>query len=221
MAVAAIIFDMDGTLIDSEVLWVEAIEAALRDRHVKVSRDEMNRLVYGRAWTDIYADIETLYPGVYASRADVETFTEPMFKRLSRERDIRIHPSVDLLRRLGRRLPLAIVSGSTRGRILETIADLDIADAVDIVLGCEDVDEGKPSPKGFLEAARRLGVPPGRCLVFEDSAAGVEAAKSAGMACVALKRTHAADQDLDAADWVVSSLEDFDPACFGLEVTGP
>lgn len=220
MTIAAVIFDMDGTLIDSEVLWVEAIEAALTDRNVSVTREAMSRLVYGRAWTDIYADIERLYPDVYASRADIEAFTEPLFKRLSRERDIRIEPSVDLLRKLGRHLPLAIVSGSTRGRILETVQDLDIDDVVDIVLGCEDVDEGKPSPKGFLQAASRLGVVPEACLVFEDSAAGVKAAKAAGMACVALSRTNAEDQVLDAADAVLTTLEDFDPERFGLEVNG-
>ena len=214
--IEAIIFDMDGTLIDSEVLWVEAIELALLDRGVPVTREEMSALVYGRSWSDIYVDIEARYPGAYASRFEIEAFTEPLFSRMSCERDICIHPSVALLRSLGERLPLAIVSGSTRHRIEKTIEDLGIGFLVDVFLGCEDVSAGKPDPVGFQMAARAMGVDACRCLVFEDSAAGVRAAKAAGMACVGLSRENARDQDLDGADVVLSSLDCFEAGAFGL-----
>ncbi len=80
---------------------------------------------------------------------------------------------------------------------------------VRFVLGAEDYAPGKPSPAGFLEGARRLGVPPQECLVFEDSAAGIAAARAAGMRCVALDRPGAYPQDLSAADWVLSDLAQF------------
>ena len=207
--VEAVIFDMDGTLIDSEVLWIEAVGAALRDRGVQLPHRDVHALVYGRAWTDIFRDIQRRFPGVYRSRKEMESFTEAYFSRACRERNIAIQPSVDLLRELGRRFPLAIVSGSTRRRIAETIRDLDIESLVDTYLGCEDVPAGKPDPSGFLMAAETLGVPPPHCLVFEDSAAGVQAAKAANMMCVALVPAGSREEDLGNADMTLTSLADF------------
>ena len=80
-------------------------------------------------------------------------------------------------------------------------------------IAAEDYTRGKPDPECFLLAARRLAVPPAQCMVFEDSAAGVRAAKAAGMACVALVREGRPRQDVSAADLVVRDLTDFDPDC--------
>jgi len=209
-ALRAILFDMDGTLVDSEVLWVDAIEAALVQRGVAVTRATVVRLVYGHAWPDIFRRIQQDCPGVYPSRQAMEAVTVPLFRQLSRQRDIRIHPSIDLLKQLAGRFPVAVVSGSTRSRICETLAETGLTAHVRLFLGCEDVPCGKPDPAGFLMAAQALRVPPASCLVFEDSAAGVAAAKAAGMRCVALVRGNAAGQDLRAADRVVPSLAGFD-----------
>lgn len=206
----AILFDMDGTLVDSEVIWVDAIAAALRRRGVDVTHEEVVLLVYGHAWPDIYREIARRYPDAYPSRQAMEEVTVPLYTEYSQQRDIRIHPSVGMLRALARRYPVAIVSGSTRARIQATIAELQIADCVTAFVGCEDVPVGKPDPAAFLLGARRLGVPASACLVFEDSAAGVRAAKAAGMRCVALCRENACAQDLTAADLVLPSLDAFD-----------
>jgi HAD superfamily hydrolase (TIGR01509 family) len=205
-----VLFDMDGTLVDSEVIWVDAIATALRGRGVIVSQEEASDLVYGHAWPDIFREIARRYPGVYASRQAMEAVTVPLYARCSGERDIRIQPSINLLRALARRYPIAIVSGSTRSRIQATIADVGIADCVAAFVSCEDVPAGKPDPAAFLLGAARLGVAPAACLVFEDSTAGVLAAKAAGMRCVALARDNARGQDLTAADAVLPSLDAFD-----------
>jgi sugar-phosphatase len=134
----------------------------------------------------------------------------PLYTQCSQQRDIRIHPSIDLLRALARRYPVAIVSGSTGSRIQATIDELQIGDCVAAFVGCEDVSSGKPDPEAFLLGAKRLGVPAAACLAFEDSTAGIQAAKAAGMRCVALARENARGQDLTAADLVVSSLDAFD-----------
>lgn len=212
----AAIFDMDGTLIDSEGLWVDAIAEALRQRGAAVTEDDAVRLVYGHSWPDIFRRIEGLFPGLYASRQAMEAVTVPLFQEYCRQRDIRIEPSIALLRRLSRCLPVVIVSGSTRARVAETIAALDLEGCLQGYFGAEDVSAGKPDPEGFLLAARRLGVPPATCLVFEDSTAGVRAAKAAGMRCVALRRAQAAVQDFGVADEVLTSLADFRPERWGL-----
>jgi len=89
---------------------------------------------------------------------------------------------------------------------------LGLRDAVSFSLGAEDYGPGKPDPSCFLMAAERLGVNPEQCVVFEDSAAGVLAAKSAGMSCVALVRPGLPEQDVTSADRVVEDLGDFDIA---------
>jgi beta-phosphoglucomutase-like phosphatase (HAD superfamily) len=212
--IEACIFDLDGTLIDSEILWVEAIEVALARKELAMARDDVAALVYGRSWPDIYADIRRMYPDMYPTRESMEAVTVPVFKALQRTRDIRIHASVQLLLDLSERFPIGIVSGSTRDRIAESMALLGIEDRIKAHVGCEDYAEGKPSPAGFLLGASLLGVAPEACLVFEDSAAGVAAAKRAGMACVALRRENAGGQDLSKADAVLDSFADFDIDAF-------
>lgn len=117
-----------------------------------------------------------------------------------------------LLIQLAQRLPVAIVSGSSRQMVGEWIEELQIGAQVDFFLGCEDYPAGKPDPSCYRIAAKRLGIPPRDCLVFEDSSAGVKAAKAAGMHCVALRRQAARQQDLSAADRIVTDLAELNPS---------
>ena len=208
--IEACLFDLDGTLIDTEVLWVEAIEIALEQKGAAITRAAVGRLVYGRAWPDIYRDIQRLFPGLYPSRESIEAVTVPVFSRLRERRDVRIHGSIRLLVALSARFPVGLVSGSTNERIVEAMRHLEIESCVRAFVGCDDYEKGKPDPAGFLLGAARLGVRPKACIVFEDSAAGLEAAKRAGMACVALRRENAGEQDLSRADAICEDLADFD-----------
>ena len=79
------------------------------------------------------------------------------------------------------RLPMAIVSGSPRATIVHTLQLLGLTDRFPVLVGAEDYRRGKPDPEPFLTAARRLGVEPRKCLVFEDAAAGIASAEAAGM----------------------------------------
>lgn len=210
----AYIFDLDGTLMDTEILWIDAIEIALREKGCACTHEHVRELVFGRAWSDIYADIAREFPNAYPTRVSMEAVTVPLFEQYCRTRDVRIASSVTLLRDLSQKHPVGIVSGSTRSRITQSIAFLEIEADVDIYVGCEEYSPGKPDPAGFLLGARRLGAAPEACLVFEDSAAGVRAAKAAGMRCVALKRPGTPDQDFSLADAVLPDLAQFDPAAF-------
>jgi HAD superfamily hydrolase (TIGR01549 family) len=189
----AFLFDLDGTLIDTETIWIDAIELALHQRGAMLSHAEATELVLGRSWPDIFANIRRRFPAAYASREEMETITVP---------------SITLLRRLAGQAPTVIVSGSTRNRIAESLELMDAVGLVPFYIGAEDYERGKPAPDCFLLAAERLGLLPERCLVFEDSAAGVAAAKSAGMACVALHR-QATEPPL-GADLVLRDLDDFE-----------
>ncbi len=205
----AFLFDLDGTLLDSEILWVDAVRQALVERGCSVSAEAALELVYGRSWNDIYGRIAARWGEVYPSRAAMTERTRALFEELRRTREIRIEPSIELLKRLGARYPVAIVSGSTRRMIAESIELMGVGQYVRLFVGSEDYPVGKPEPACFLLAAQQLGVAPAACVVFEDSAAGVRAAKAAGMTCVALRRPDRPVQDLSGADEILGDLREF------------
>ena len=216
MTIGAFIFDLDGTLVDTELLWAEAMSAYLAEHRCECSKEAVLRIVFGRSWIDIYRDITSRFPAMSStpSIAMAEALRS-YYLRLREQGDgVIIHSSAALLKELSRQHPVIIVSGSPRADVEEAVRLIGAADAVRFVLGAEDYAPGKPSPAGFLLGAQRLSVPPANCLVFEDSHAGVSAAKAAGMWCVALSRDAAHPQDLSAADWALSDLADFSVDAF-------
>ncbi len=205
-------FDLDGTLIDSEVIWVEAIHDYLADRTGAYSRAQAEALVFGRSWRDIHADIVRDYAALNMPIEAMEAAIKPFYQRLAAQHDLRIPASIALLRRLAATHPVAIVSGSSTRVVREAVAMMGIGDDLRFLLGADDYAPGKPDPACYRLAAERLDLPPAACLVFEDSAAGVAAAKAAGMWCVAYTPPGRPIPDIAAADLVLTDLADFDPA---------
>lgn len=207
----AYIFDLDGTLIDAEILWVEATRNMLADHGIALTPEEAIALGYGRAWHDMYRDIMARRPGWNISAAALNDLLKPYFVRLREKRDIRIPSSIHLLRSLAAEHPVCIVSGSPRREVAEGIELMGVGECLRFFMGSEDYSPGKPDPACYFLAAQKLGVPPAQCTVFEDSAAGVLAAKRAGMVCVALVRPGMPPQDVSPADLVVKDLAEFEP----------
>ncbi len=102
-------------------------------------------------------------------------------------------------------VPQAVASSTSRANLEVVLPKLGLP--LSVFVTAEDVEAGKPAPDVFLKGSERLGVPPARCVVVEDALAGVEAAKKAGMACLAVATTWPADR-LSGADLVVESLEE-------------
>jgi beta-phosphoglucomutase-like phosphatase (HAD superfamily) len=203
---SAYFFDMDGTLVDTELLWVDATQQSLLDAGYSLSKQELLPILYGRSQDDVVASLTSLFPDL--DLPSLETGIRDNHVRLSREHDPTIHSSVELLRRLSERYPVAIVSGSPREDVARYIDFLSVGNLIAFFLGSEDYAPGKPDPACYLLASKRIGVSPPECLVFEDSNAGVEAAKAAGMRCIALKRPGMPDQDFSKADRVLSDLSE-------------
>jgi len=220
MKIDAFIFDLDGTLVDTELLWADAMSAYLADRHCHCPKQTVLHIVFGHSWLDIYRDITARFP-VLANIAS-HTMADGLrdyYLRLREQGDgIVIHSSAALLKALAAHHPVIIVSGSPRKDVEEAVRLIGADHLVRFVLGAEDYFPGKPSPAGFLRGAERLGVAQSNCLVFEDSHAGVSAAKAAGMWCVALNRPTAHPQDLSAADWLLEDLAGFSVAAFARHV---
>lgn len=207
--VQAFIFDLDGTLIDSEPLWCKAMQRYAESRGMEMTEAYSRAMVLGKAWCDIAAQMRRDYPGLGDDSAAIERESLRHYEALRGTQDIRIPGSIQLLERLAERAPVVIVSGSTRGQIADAIGMLGIGRHIRFYIGSEDYHSGKPDPTCFLMAARRLAVHPSHCLVFEDSTAGVRAALAAGMRCVALRRNGHSCQDVSAAHVVLSDLSEF------------
>ncbi len=186
MRIDAAIFDMDGLLVDSEPIWHD-VEIDVFGRHgvpLTVERClETKGMFLGDAVEHWYAR----YPWRGASRHDVAAeIVDAMADRLEQAVDLKpgARHALDFCAAHG--AVLALASSSPRRLIDAVVRRFALAGRFEVVHSAEDEAKGKPDPGIFLTTAGLLGVAPGGCVVFEDSAAGVLAAKGAGMACVAV-----------------------------------
>ncbi|MDC0674969.1 HAD family hydrolase [Nannocystis radixulma] len=182
----ALLLDLDGTLIRSEHIHTEGLVRFCAGRGLELTEAE-RLFVIGHAWQEIYAELR-LEARLGVTLAEVLAGTtaakDAMFAAglrlpvLEGAREL-----VFLAHAAG--IPVAIVSGSARAEIVQALAVLEVAEMLRFYLGAEDVVHGKPSPEGYATAARRLGAAPERCLVIEDSEAGIAAGLAAGMRVLA------------------------------------
>ena len=198
----AVLWDLDGVLVDTSQYHYAAWRRLMREHGRDLSWEEF-QATFGMRNSEI---LPRLLPGI--SREEVERLSdrkESYFRDLLPER-IPLLPGVErLVRELAAEgIPQAVASSTTRANLEAILSRLHLPLAV--YVAAEDVADGKPSPEVFLRAAERLGVPPDRCIVVEDSVAGVEAARRAGMSSLAVATTWPADR-LSGADAVVESLE--------------
>ena len=217
MKVAAFLFDLDGTLVDTEAAWTHAIVDMVNARGGRAAFGDILPNVIGRNWLDIDQWLHERYPEIGAS----EPMEDAVQLRANYQRyavdpqAMRIPGSVDFFRRAAALAPCAIVSGSPHDDVVAAAEMCGLSDCVTLVLGAGEYAAGKPSPSGYLRAAELLGVAPADCVVVEDSAVGVRAGVAAGMRVLALDRAALVRQDLSGATWRVGDLATVDPG--GLE----
>jgi HAD superfamily hydrolase (TIGR01509 family) len=204
----AVIFDLDGVLVDSEGLHVDAWKLLFGREGTTVSDAEYE---HGVGMTDI-AWIRWLFER--RGKAVDATWWQDAKRAVYGDilkANVRAFPGVPkLVERLwAEGFRLGVASSSWRENIETVVEGLGLADRFEAFVGKEDVARHKPAPDAYLRAARRLGVSPGSCTVLEDSVLGVRAAKAAGMRCIAVPNSLPADR-LAEADLVLETLEDAD-----------
>jgi mannitol-1-/sugar-/sorbitol-6-/2-deoxyglucose-6-phosphatase len=218
--IEAVVFDMDGVLIDSEPIWRAVEREVAAGVGVELSDDDLDRTMGVR----IPEVIETWYarrPWVGPSRDEVETSVlEGVAAAIERDCELS-EGAVDAVRYAkGLGLRVALASSSPIRLIRAVLARGGLLDHFDVVRSAESEERGKPDPAVYLSTARALGIQPERCLAVEDSESGVRSAKAAGMVCVAVASL-APRSKLVEADLVVASLAEFDERVWSATGTAP
>jgi HAD superfamily hydrolase (TIGR01509 family) len=206
VVIQAVIFDMDGVLVDSEPYSVQALLDTLRQYGIEPSAEDLRRS-YGRRIGDDFIDYFTRY-GVTGNLNTAIAHKHARYYHLAAGR-LQPFPGVmALLKRVrDQRYRLALASSGDRIKVAFGMQALSLNGTFETVITGDDVARSKPDPEIYLTAAQRLGMPPTACVAIEDAPAGVEAAKRAGMRCIAVTNSVAREQ-LQAADLVVDSLAD-------------
>ncbi len=214
--ISATFFDMDGTLIDSEMLTGPAIEALCRERGITdVGLDYS--VFYGVAWLEIERALIDRHPQMAGETQIATRLHEIYHEMLLSERPPLIRKSRESVVAANQLMPTAIVSSSGRASIEETIRRMEIADHINFYAGAEDYAESKPAPDGYLKAADVLQTKTSECLVFEDSIVGIQAAKNAGMHVIAI--THRCNDIASAkeiADLTITDYSELNDGFFDL-----
>ncbi|MCS6954081.1 MAG: HAD family phosphatase [Bryobacterales bacterium] len=206
----AVLWDLDGTLVDSEEYHWRAWRDTMAAEGVPLTREQF-LATFGQRNDSILR----LWLGERATPEAIRRIgeaKEACYRRLVRELGLCPAPgAAEWIRRLHAENWAQAVASSAPRRNVETVLEVTgLAPYFAATVAAEDVTRGKPDPEVFLVAAARLGVPPDRCVVVEDAPAGIEAARRAGMRTIALSRGSGAPP----ADVVVGSLGELPPAAF-------
>jgi len=210
--IEAVVFDLDGVLIDSEQVWDEVREELVKERggrwHEQAQTEMMG--MSSVEWSRyMHDELDLPEPPEEISAEVVQRLDEVYRKRLPL-----IDGAREAVERLAARWPLGLASSSNR-EVIDLVLDLSgLARYFRVTVSSEEVPRGKPAPDVYLEAARGLGVPPERCAAVEDSHNGIRSAKAAGMRVIAIPNQHypPGEEALALADVTLRSLAELTPS---------
>jgi HAD superfamily hydrolase (TIGR01509 family) len=212
--IAAVVFDLDGLLLDSEQLWDEAREQLARERggrwHDRAQADMMG--MSSPEWSRYMHE----RIGLTESPAEIGAEVVRRMGALYRERLPLVPGAREAVERLATRWPLGLASSSNRPLIVLALELAGLAPSFRVTVSSEEVARGKPAPDVYLETVRRLGVDPAKTAAIEDSRNGILSASAAGMRVVAIPNAHfpPGEDALRQADVVLDSLDELTPEAF-------
>jgi HAD superfamily hydrolase (TIGR01509 family) len=216
----AVVFDLDGVLLDSEQVWDEVREQLTLERggrwHENAQRDMMG--MSSLEWSRYMHETLGLPEPPEEISAEVVRRLEDTYRRQLPLLD----GACEAVERLAARWPLGLASSSNR-ELIDLVLDVSgLARFFRVTVSSEEVPRGKPAPDVYLEAARRLKVEAGSCAAVEDSSNGIRSAKAAGMRVIAIANPHFPpdEESLALADVTLGSLAELTPATVAGDGTG-
>jgi HAD superfamily hydrolase (TIGR01509 family) len=211
LTIQAVVFDLDGVLVQTEELWDEVREQFARERGGRYDA-EAQRAMMGMSSVE-WSRFMNEELGVPEPPDQISAEVVRRMERRYRERLPLIDGAHEAVERLAARWPLGLASSSNRP-LIDAVLDLaGLAAAFEATVSSEEVARGKPAPDVYLEAAARLGVDPARCAAIEDSHSGIRSAKAAGMRVIAIPNAAFPpdEEALAEADAVLRSLSELRP----------
>ena len=220
----AIVFDMDGVLIDSEPVHREVERRLFEDFGLPVDAEEHDQYM-GTSAPDMFAAIAATHPEAWKT---VGTTVDAMVREeraryaaaLARGDVPVIHKAVAIARRAHSAGPhIAVASSAPRSQIDTVLAQTGLDEIVSCIRSADDVHHSKPDPEIYRATTACLGVPAARCWVIEDSEHGVSAAVAAGMRCIAYRNPSSGSPDLSRAEFVCDSMTAVAEVCLPISTS--
>lgn len=201
--IKAVLFDMDGLLVDTEPLNVAVVTKVCDELGINLTPEEKHYCASGitnkKFYTELFDNRNLKFELNEILNRTFQTYDE-LLKTDAKS----FLGAIDLPKLLSEKYELGLVSGSTRNQVNIILSKLDIGNLFKVVVTADDITSSKPDPEGYLLAANELNINPQECLVLEDGEQGVKAAKSAGMKVIGVLNN--SEQNLSLADLVVKDL---------------
>jgi HAD superfamily hydrolase (TIGR01509 family) len=215
MAIRGFLFDLDGTLVDSERETAEAMaRALLRGQGITIAPYDRDFII-GHSWIAIYDSLAARYPQLTWSRAQTIAETAKLRDEVFAELGVTVLPGARAALRWTQDRPRALVTGSSRVEVTQILPRIGPEAAFGVIVAAEDVAQSKPAPDGYRAALAALGLPAAECLVIEDSVAGIAAGRSAGCIVVACRAGNFGGWDQSGAHHVINTLDELTPVLVG------
>ncbi|MGV8168507.1 MAG: HAD family hydrolase [Candidatus Nanoarchaeia archaeon] len=203
----AVIFDRDGILLNSEEIHINSTFYALKKFGVKPDNSD-KELIIGRHPSEYVSDFMSKYSSHNISQDDFRKFQKDFYYKHIDNAPL-FNEAINLVKILhSEKIPLGLTTSSSKDNTIKFLDRTNLNTYFSGIVTHEDCKRGKPFPDPYLTTANKLNINPQDCIAIEDTAIGIDAAKNAGMKCIAIPNDYTKNQDFSRADMVVTSAKD-------------
>jgi len=204
--IRAIVFDMNGVIVDDEKIHEQAFVLAFAERGLALTHLQYARLFLGRTDRDAIEAV-SLKRNITVDVDAILKAKSDHYRRLAQNRLVPLPGVIEFIHESSKRFPIALASCSSSADIEWVLSTFSIKSLFAVIVSGQDVRKGKPDPEIYLAAARLLGIPPANCLAIEDTISGIRSAQEAGMKCLAVANTYPTSRLKKSADMVIDSFQ--------------